>query len=804
VEIRIPFSSLSFGQDAPNTWRLNVTRSRFVTGRRELFTYAAVRRSFHDTGSFAVAQAADADLTPFLRYRLGEPKVRILLTRGRLVADIALDVANLSARSRIADLQATLSAVGRTEEVVRAKTALAPGTQPHRFAIPIPAMGEATLIVALREPRSGRVVCSRETRLVLAYEPLRVELRQPSYQNAIFAGQTLDAIALEVEAALDADERQDYAFEFVLESDRELMRHSRKIDAEKAVMSFPLPPLPTGRYRMQGRLVHRPSGKVLGQWRDELRKLPPRPGEVRFTEHGACLVDNKPLVPFGLASDWWPKGIWDAIALGCNAIECCSINLSDREMPYVDELHRAGLKLLVYPYPKKFPVPVARRSGPKGPLTPEQAQTLRGHVRLRKHHPAILAWYTGNEPYPENVPPATMREIDEIIRDEDPYHPTVIINHNINHIAGNVDAMALVMPDPYPGFFAAGPWVRPNFPTQAVQEAVRASRGRKPVWAVLAAHNGTLFGAKGRRAPTFADLRNQLYQAAAAGAKGFFWYCRYWIEPHVEIGLAYLAKEVAVLREAIMAPESAQEFAAVGVEENPPTIHLSRREVGEHTYLFAVSTSDKARDLGFRIAAFADAPLYVVAEARPVQVRGGAFTDSFAPYATHVYTTDRRVAEQLSIASVLKQIEVSAHPPVKPGNLAWKGRGAKAEVSTEGAPRRCPPPEYMIDGSQWSSWRRGGLPEQVDIVFAQPEKISRVVIDSNISHMELQAERKEAWVTLAEVQSPSRATRRAVQTLRFPATKTRRLRVLCRSVKRGQVAPDTIVQIWEIEAYAGN
>ena len=802
IELAVPFSNLSLDAAAPATWRMNVTRSRFVSGSRELFTYAPVRGGFHQTGSFAVAKIADVDLAPFLRYRIGAPEVKSLLRRGKLVVDVELPIENRSSQARKVDLRATLCAGGRTEEAVVEGIKLGPGTHRQRLSLPIPATGEAVLRVALHEAKSPIVVCSRETPLVLDYRPFSVEVRRPSYGNAIFAGQKLDEIVLEVETDVAADERQDYAFEFVLKSDREHVHSLSQVGAEKAALSFHLPRLTPGRYTMEGRLVHRPSGGTVGTWQDVLRTLPPRRGEVRFDEHGVCLVDNRPFVPYGLAGDWWPKGIWDAIDLGCNAIENCSLRLRDDQMPQVDELHAAGLKLVVYPFPKGFPVPIFRKRDSAGPVTPEQEQALRAHVRKRMHHPAVLAWYTGNEPQPDVIPPSTMKQIHDIITDEDPHHPTVIINNNIHHIAGTVDAMALVMPDPYPGYLKNGTWARPNGSTDAVQETVRACRGRKPVWVMMQAHNGTLFKHQDRRAPSFVDLRNQLYQSVAAGAKGFYWYCRYWIEPHVEIGIAYLAKEVALLQEAILAPESPRKFTGDLGEEEVPTLHVGRREVGKHTFLFAISTLDKARKLTFRAAELPDGSLFVVGEARKIELRKGAFTDSFAPYETHIYTTDRQIAERLPLAAVRKQLEENAHPPVKPGNLAHRSHGTKVELKVKPLPHRCPPADGIIDGSPWSWWKSWGkLPHTLDLVFPKPVTISRVVVDSNISDMAIQAQRDGKWVTLADVQSKKPDARREVQTISVPATTTSRLRVVSRAVKGGKIVKGRTTRIWEIEVY---
>ena len=802
VEMRIPLSCLSFGTEDLATCRLNLTRSRFITGTRELFTFAPVRGTFHDTPHFAPAHIAAADLTPYQGWRLDMPDVKVLCRSGQLEAHVTQGIESLSTPARKVELQARLRTGNRPAAVVRRAIDVAQGTQRETLIVPLPELGATTLDVALLDGEAGRICCSRRTFLTLDYQPLTVQVLRPHYQNAIFAGQTLDDIVLEVEAAVAPSERHEYVFDLVIKSAKDSIHARKKIEAGSIVVSVPLPRLAPGRYQMVGRLLHQASGRTVGEWHSALRSLPPREGEVRFDEHGACLIDGEPFMPFGIAGGWWPKAIGDAVAFGCNAIENCSITLSDQNLPYLDQLQSAGLKLLVYPYPEGFPTPVGRRSGPGDSLSAEQAHALRARVRARKQHPSILAWYTGNEPHSPQAPPTAMQQIHDVISDEDPYHPTVIINHNIALIRDYVDAMALVMPDPYPGFLKDGGWARPRLPTLAVREAVRASAGRKPIWAVLQAHDGTLFGGKGRRAPTLIDLRGQLYQAVVAGARGFFWYCRYWIEPHVEIGLTYLAREATVLREAILAPESPLEFAAVHDGEDVQDLHLSRRQPGADTCLFAVSSSEQPREVTFRVAALPDGPLFVVGESRTVEVRSGVFSDAFAPGATHIYSSAERLARPIRMATALRDIEANAHPTAKPGDLAAESRGGAVSVAQGPQPQRWPAPGYMNDGSAFSSWYRGPLPQQVDVVLAQPQHVSRVVLDANISHVEVQAWHEDAWRTVAEARSARADVRRETQTIRFAPVQTGKLRILARAVKSVMSMPDRVVQIWGIEVYA--
>jgi len=306
---------------------------------------------------------------------------------------------------------------------------------------------------------------------------------------------------------------------------------------------------------------------------------------------------------------------------------------------------------------------------------------LRANINKIKKYSEVLAWYTGNEPHLSKVNPKTMKQIDNIIREEDPYHPTLVVNYYIEHILNYADSTAVCWADPYPEFVKNGGWVRPQFTTIAVEASVTASKGRKPVWVILQAHNTTLFGKKNHRAPNFVDLRNQMYQAAIAGAKGFFWYCRYWMEPHVKIGLTYLAAESKLLSKAILAPKSHNKFITVKKNgKREPDMHLSRRETTNDLYLFAASSSNKKRKITFNAENLKCKELFVIGENRKINLKRGMFSDLFEPYSTHIYTTNMSIANKLNIASVLKKIETTCNPVIKAGNFAVKS-GTKIKVS---------------------------------------------------------------------------------------------------------------------------
>ncbi len=805
LEVSIPFYCLSFSPENLSTWRFNIGRSRFVTSKRELFTYAPLQGTFHDSKNFALVHIKNIDLSPFL-LDFDLEGIKGILKQGQVVANAKILIKNNSSLPRKIDITAILTAGDKETSTILRGIRFNQGTYHQDITIPLHATREGTLVVSLQDVKSGKVVCSQWFSVALDYTPLKVEVLPPIYRNAIFSGQKLKDIELEVITALAPKERKDYLFKFSLNSDQKVLcSQSSGIRDEKMNISIPLPGLKTGSYLINSSLVHKPTGNTLANWQEVLRKLPPKKGEVSFDENMVCLIDNKPFLPFGISNMWSigtePQssavnpGIQEAAEIGCNTVEHFgALRWGTKDIDkYFDELHQSGLKLIAYPHPQGFPL---IRGGEKlsKPLTSKEEEILRSHLQKIRHYPEILAWYIGNEPEPSAVNPKRMKQIDDIIKGEDPYHPTVIAFHNIRNIKYFADATVVLWPDPYPGFMKDGGWIRPQFTTKAIEEAVKVSKGRKPVWAFLQAQDMTLFGRVDQRAPNFADLRNQLYQAAIAGAKGFFWYCRWRIEPQVKIGLTYLAKESQLLREVIFAPESLHKFSVAKDTGKSAELHLSRRQVGKDTYLFTVSSSGKKREIEFKASGLSDRQLFVVGEGREVRLQRGEFTDSFEPYDTHIYTTNKSLAYRLSIANVYKEIKDTCTPVIKPGNLAHKSRGTTIRFSKK-TTNRLPPLNFVIDGIKTTSFwgGRGKRPSWVEIIFTGPEKVCKVLIDSNICHLQVEVENNGAWIRVADAKIDRSSLLREVQTVKFPLVETKKIRL--------HSLMDAIPQIWEIEVY---
>ena len=233
----------------------------------------------------------------------------------------------------------------------------------------------------------------------------------------------------------------------------------------------------------------------------------------------------------------------------------------------------------------------------------------------------------GDEPELRPALPERCRAIYELVAEEDPFHPCIMLNDTIAGISKYVDGGDILMPDPYPCFIKGGLAAQPIEKTgQFIRAAVDAGKGRKAVWATPQAFNYGDYGRQNQRGPNFVELRNQLYQSVIYGAKGFLWYTHSHTQnyPDIGLGMPWLSFEVADLKEAILA-EPAEDVTITIESDVPEHLHVSARRVNGELFVFAVSTATEPLNARFAIA---PAPgmrsLYVVSEERNLSLVDGA------------------------------------------------------------------------------------------------------------------------------------------------------------------------------------
>jgi len=760
VELRMPFIELGLTGASKGLWAVNVTRERYAGGRQELSSFVPIAGGFHQASLYAQLELPQADLGRFLWVIKQPYEVHITKQDGKLRWTGKTFVENHTGGFKFFLLRAELEGRGGKKTHADQPSGLDNGQKKeYELAVPVEATGRNMLRLMLLDRADPQVTYYvKQFPVSIEYTPIIITLLRPSYRNSIYATQKIDEVLMEIGLSVPKADLQGRSLEVKLvprgrESAEPISRGRVAKLAPKVEAKLDVRRLPVGDYTIVATVVDK-SGKEVFRATKPLRKLPPVEHEWRIDEHNVLRHNGESFLPFG----WFsmpPREMAAAKQQGYTAAQ--DYNMHWRKPPekkaFLDEVAASGLYVTSYPYPNNrdwMPAPIWGE-----PLSEERAEELRQYVRRWKTHPAIFAWYMADEPELRPALPERTRRIYEVMAEEDPYHPCIMLNDTIAgifkyHLGGDI-----LMPDPYPLFVKGGGPAQPISKVAKFTEAVNeATGGRKPAWLTPQAFNYGDAGRKNNRAPTFTELRNMLYQGVAHGAKGFLWYTYSHTSnyPSLRLGMAFLAREVADLKEAILATDAGE----VKVEApQPEEMHCALRQVGRNLFLFAANTSDQEQRVTLQAQGLRG-ELVVVSEGRTVKARGGKLTDSFAPFASHVYTTDRELAQRPTLAATQQEIDAANAARKRPGNLAFEDRGTKVEVSSKS--RYGSTPERVLDGVRggmiWRDGTRKKFPDWIVVRFAQPEKIGRVVVFSGtLSDFEVQVPEGEGWRTVGAVKA---------------------------------------------------
>lgn len=172
-----------------------------------------------------------------------------------------------------------------------------------------------------------------------------------------------------------------------------------------------------------------------------------------------------------------------------------------------------------------------------------------------KNHPALLTWYTIDEPNGDLQHDWAEQAFADIVA-RDPYHPIYLVMcapGSFDRFGGTTDILA-VDPYPIPGSV--------RMVTDWMQRAQSAVQGCKPIWMIPQLHNWSAYRKQENgRAPTAAELRNMTYQSLVWGAKGVIYYP--WddkvtgliYEPELMSSIGALNAELAELGPQLLAAE---------------------------------------------------------------------------------------------------------------------------------------------------------------------------------------------------------------------------------------------------------
>jgi len=532
---------------------------------------------------------------------------------------LAVSFKNVTEREVDAGVAVEVARPDGKTETFRATAAVGAGqTATSEVTVPLVLRGEHRITVHLT--RRGRDFYTAPAKTLTIPDLVTLRLDRPSYRGSVYLSAPPTEVVCQVMLNPHRERLEDLRIAATLtQGDATLAQvPDRQVTERQFTLTIP------ARFEAPGEAVLRVS--LLGQGQaaplavagKTIPVYAAQSPQVFIDDNLATVVDGQPFFPIGVyhvgESDL-PK----ARSLGFNCYQGWGTSVEQAKAS-LDAGQANGLKVLL-----------EMSSLLRGQYQPEAFRAL---VEAVKDHPALLTWYTVDEPDgPQQLD--WCRQAYRTAAELDPHHPVYLVMCNpgtFDVFGTTTDVLAV---DPYPipnSVVMVSNWMK------RAQEAVE---GIKPIWVIPQLHNWEAYKDKTKgRGPTPEEERNMVYQGLIWGAKGVIYYP--WDDGPT--GLIHDEKLMA----AVGAINS--ELAIIG----PAVLSCTRQMVAENegddaglyaavfrsetdTYVIAANVLDEEREYEVRAPGIAAGNAEVMFEGRSATVADGVIRESFGPLEVHVY-----------------------------------------------------------------------------------------------------------------------------------------------------------------------
>ncbi len=515
-------------------------------------------------------------------------------------------------------------------------------------------LGRCKLELQLSEI-SGAMLSNQVSECRLSWAPVTIKVLEPCYRNNIYASmKNFKTVRAEITLA----EKSDKPLTVTLSGPD--YNKSVTINKPQSVnkVEFPFENTREGTYTLQA-----------GEISTTIRKLAYHRGEVYIDQHGIPYVDGKKFLLFGgygAPADWGKRG--------ANFSHTTNIWKSPAEVRrYLDIMHKYNIKVGIYPYydPKGEGI-FGHKNRIAGKLSERQKELLRELVPVLKNHPALLAYYAADEPEGFGHNEEWYIDLRNFMAELDPYHPVTITNYGTDGQRRFYEGCDVLFADTYPNYFSDNSTYlgrRVNF------EYISHAAKLRPAWQMIQSFDWGKPSANGipGRAPTYDELREQMFTALLANAKGILFYTFNYYGNYsyqLSIGRNYLGPELDSMKDLLLAPtenliQASGKFAAKDL------LYGVKRH-GSDLLFIAVNLTEKPVDAKFDSQVDLEDTLYIAGTPDSVKVNNKrTFSDTLPPHVVKLYVTKNVERNAVDLAAVRKQIKDADNSRKKPGNLAF-------------------------------------------------------------------------------------------------------------------------------------
>jgi hypothetical protein len=410
---------------------------------------------------------------------------------------------------------------------------------------------------------------------------------------------------------------------------------SWKGKASGAILRLPFAiTLPPAVYQIVANIYLAWKPEVVYQAKTELRILPYKSNEVKTDRlTGGMIVNRRQFFPFGFYTyspvhTTLPE---EEVVKGFNVISPYQKILPEtlyERKAYMDRCAQIGMKVNY----NLLSVSGGGGVGSKIDSITDEEKRIRllREIELFRDHPALLAWYISDEPNGYKIPPETIEEIYNTVKNADPWHPvSVVITAPFLQARRYTKGLDILMADPYPL-----PELPASFVGNITGQLKELVKGKKPLWIVPQAFGG---GEIWKREPTIQEMRSMTWQAIIKGATGIQYFVRQGLNYFPKSAAAWgecgrIAVEVAELTPWLLSDEE-----TMPVDCYSENVIVSSKTHEGQLIVMAVNKKNEPINTSVIIKGISNTRARVLFENRFVPVIGGVITDYLAPFGSQVY-----------------------------------------------------------------------------------------------------------------------------------------------------------------------
>ncbi|MBO5924489.1 MAG: hypothetical protein J6Q81_08240, partial [Lentisphaeria bacterium] len=613
VEFFVPYSTLELADGAAESWGFN-----FCRNLSDPLRYSSIlpNGEYHVSGAFIDVKGFEKYDFANYEWRITPPQITVSRKGDKFVCTPVIKLANNGKKSGSVLLDVTLS--GADIAAAEANLSLAAnGTATMKMpGLNVAKAGSYKATVTLADPVTRKNFVRRSFPLEVKFNPIKIDLIDPHYRNAIFASMNLDKVRF----AVSASDKNSFPLTAKVVDEKGKTVFSKTL-SKSGIVEFPADKLAYGKYTIE-------AGNKLDKVTAVLRKLDPQTNEVWRDKQGFWRANGK---RFFMISEW-------------GNVPVAGVNLSS--MYSVKNSRHLDMAMMHRNH-------IVHKEIRKNSISLATEKAIRKEITKNIKDEKLFARYLADEPEIMGTTVSAMAQAAAIIRDVDPYHPLVISNNSVIGMLDYVESSEInglhCYPNPDKGKS------RPGFNRiVAFMDQVKNMNDQLPEQrkqSIFYLQQGFNYGDWGRlnsRIPTFDEVRTQFLMTVIMGGRGIMFWNRSSLHyPELYIGMPEVGREFAALYDVLC-------------EDDQPgalTQGKLRTMIKKHNgkiWIFAVSTQEAAFDHEFNFPELKNQQLAVWREGRKITAEDGKFADTFNNFDVHIYTNDLAADKLKTVAEVEK------------------------------------------------------------------------------------------------------------------------------------------------------